>query len=160
MWRDDVGPTLRTIHPAPAMGLPTIQAHPHVSRRRFLQGTAGAAALGAATGAGLMNQRHAHAAAPGVGLVVPIPYGLDFFGDGRLFHVEAPPFPGAGEDPSTVFNFDGASAIAFIDGLVDRTNRKTGAIETLPFIASDMRFAKGRFRGRDGHVREGTFGFV
>ena len=48
-----------------------------------------------------------NAAAPGGGLVVPIPYGLDFFGDGRLFHVEAPPIPGLGDDPSTVYNFNG-----------------------------------------------------
>lgn len=130
----------------------------HVSRRRFLQG-AGAAAIGAAANP-LFRPDVAAAAAPGIGLVVPIPYGLDLLGDGGFFHVEAPPIPGVGEDPSTVFNFDGVSAITFSDGLVDRTNRKTGAVETLPFIASDMRFMKGRFRGRDGHVRAGTFGFI
>lgn len=121
---------------------------------------AGSVAAVAAAGVGLFRARPARAVPSGNGLVVPIPYGLDFFGDGRLFHVEAPPFPGAGEDPSTVFNFDGVSAIGFIDGLVERTNRKTGEVETLPFFASDMRFMKGRFRGRDGLLRAGTFGFV
>ena len=134
-----------------------------VSRRRFL---AGAATGAAAATAGLFstpftrNRVASAAASPGIGLAVPIPYGLDFFGDGRLFHVEAPPFPGAGEDPATVYNLRGTSGIAFIDGLVDRTNRKTGVVETLPFTASDMRFMQGVFRGRDGHVRNGTFGFV
>ena len=136
------------------------QPQPHVSRRRFLQRTAGAAAIGAATGAGFLGLGRANAAAPGIGLVVPIPYGLDFFGDGRVFHVEAPPFPNSGEDPATVYNFEGTSGISFTDGLVDRTNRKTGLVETLPFIANDMRFMQGQFRGRDGHVRAGTFGFV
>lgn len=89
---------------------------------------------------------------------MPIPYGLDFFGDGRTFHVEAPNL--AGDDPGTVYNFEGATAIAFVDGLVDRTNRKTGETETLPFFASDMRFMKGSFKGRDGHTRAGTFGFI
>ena len=135
-------------------------AQAHVTRRKFLQGAAGAAAVGAGIGAGLFSADRAKAAAPGIGLVVPIPYGLDFFGDGRIFHVEAPPFPGAGEDPATVYNFEGTSGISFTDGLVDRTNRKTGIVETLPFIASDMRFMQGQFRGRDGHVRAGTFGFV
>ena len=144
----------------PLSGLPV----PHgglardMSRRHFLRGAAAATALGAAATAGLARNRHADAAAPGIGLVTPIPYGLDFFGDGRLFHVEAPPF--FGDDPSTVHNLRGTSGIAFIDGLVDRTNRKTGVVETFPFIASDMRFMQGAFRGRDGKTRSGTFGFV
>jgi hypothetical protein len=131
-----------------------------MSRRHFLQRAAVATALGAAATAGLANRRDVDAASPGIGLVVPIPYGLDFFGDGRLFHVEAPPFAVAGDDPSTVYNLRGTSGIAFIDGLVDRTNRKTGVVETLPFIASDMRFMQGDFRGRDGKMRSGTFGFI
>jgi hypothetical protein len=157
---DQLSPNGRAAHPATP--LPDLHAGPilHVSRRRFLQGAAGAGAFGAAASAGLFSRQGAQAAAPGLGLVVPIPYGLDFFGDGRIFHVEAPPFPGFGEDPATVYNFRGISGISFTDGLVDRTNRKTGVVETLPFIASDMRFMQGEFRGRDGHVRAGTFGFV
>jgi len=69
---------------------------------------------------------------------VPIPYGNDFLGDGRIFHVEAPGFPGFGEDPSTCYNFAGISAIGFIDGTV-RRNRRTSEEVTLPFLASDMR---------------------
>ena|SRR5688572_13437742 len=145
---------LTTAVSASAHGAKTLRGF---SRRSFIAGSAVAAAVG---GVGLLNARPARSASPGGGLIVPIPYGLDFVGDGSLFHVEAPPFPGAGEDPSTVFNFAGASAIAFIDGLVDRTDRKTGEVETLPFLASDMRFMQGRFRGRDGHVRAATFGFI
>ena len=131
----------------------------HFSRRRLLQGSLAAGAAGA----GLLVSRRSAAAAPaspGIGLAVPIPYGLDFTGDGSIFHVEAPPFPGAGDDPSTVYNLRGESAIAFIDGLVDRRDRRTGQVDTLPFIASDMRCMKGQFRGRDGHVRAGAFGFI
>lgn len=135
-------------------------AHQHLTRRYFIRGAAGAVALGAAATTSLFRAPSAEARSPGANLIVPIPYGLDFFGDGTIYHVEAPPFPGFGEDPSTVFNFEGASAIAFIDGLVDRTNRNTGVVETLPFIASDMRFMQGKFEGRQGKVHSGTFGFI
>ena len=156
---DQVSSTLRPISAAEAAAAQTRRAA-HLSRRRFLQAGAGAAAVGAALGGGLLKAHPATAAAPGAGLVVPIPYGLDFFGDGTIFHVEAPPIPGFGDDPGTVYNFRGASALGYLDGLVDRTNRKTGEVETLPFIASDMRFMKGEFKGRDDEVHAGTFGFI
>lgn len=97
---------------------------------------------------------------PGIGLAVPIPYGNDFLGNGTIFHAEAPGFPGFGEDPSTVYNFAGVSAVGYIDGTVVRRNRRTSEEVTLPFIASDMRFMQGQFEGADGRVRQATFGFV
>ena len=75
-------------------------------------------------------------------------------------HVQAPPLTGVDSDPSTVTNFEGAAGIAFISGMVDRFDRRTGDVRTLPFLFTDMRFMKGVFRGRDGHERDATFAFV
>ena len=130
-----------------------------LSRRRLLKGAAGATLAGAAVGSGMFNSLTAHAAAPGIGLVEPIPTTLEFF-PGVFGHVQAPPFTGLDSDPGTVYNFEGAAGLAYSSGNVDRTNRKTGATRTLPFLFSDMRFQKGVFRGRDGHVREAAFAFV
>jgi hypothetical protein len=137
-------------------------AHTHyaLSRRGLLKGAAGAALAGAAVGSGLFDSLKAQAAAPGIGLAEPIPASVGFF-PGAFGHVQAPPFLfGPDSDPSTVYNFEGACGIAFISGSVDRTDRLTGETETLPFIFNDMRFMKGVFRGRDGHVRDGCFALV
>lgn len=142
---------------------PDVQGHSHAhawSRREFLRGAAGAAALGAAAGAGLLRPGRALAAAPGIGLVEPIPTTVEFF-PGVQSHVLGPPFLfGPDSDPATVNNFQGASAIAFISGTCERINRKTGERRTLPYLFNDMRFMKGVFRGRDGFVRDAAFGFV
>ena len=130
------------------------------TRRQFLQVGAGAAAIGAVAGTGLLRPGRAFAGGPGIGLVEPIPTTFEFF-PGVQSHVLAPPFLlGPDSDPATVYNFQGVSALALISGTCERTNRKTGETRTLPFISNDMRFMKGVFRGRDGHVRDGVFGFV
>ena len=137
--------------------------HPHAlqwSRREFLQKAAGAAAFGAAASAGLLRPGRAFASGPGIGLVEPIPTTVEFF-PGVQSHVLAPPFLfGPDSDPATVFNFQGASAIGFVSGNCEQRNRKTGETRTLPYVFNDMRFMKGVFRGRDGHVRDAAFGFV
>ena len=141
---------------------PTQTNHDHAShsRRHFLQTAAGAGAIGALGVGGLLRPHAARAAGVGIGLVVPIPSTLEFF-PGVFGHVQAPPiFTGLDTDPSTVFNFVGTSAIAFINGQVERRNRRTGEVRTLDTIASDMRFMQGKFKGRDGHVRDATFAFV
>jgi hypothetical protein len=130
-----------------------------LSRRQFLQTAAGATALGVATASGLLRPGVAHAAGPGIGQVLPIPTTLEIF-PGEEFHLQAPPFTGANSDPSTVYNFQGSAGIALISGSVERTDRKTGQSRTLPYSFNDMRFMKGVFRGRDGHVRDGTFALV
>jgi len=132
--------------------------HALMSRRHFIQAAAGATAFGAAAGSGLLRPQAVAEAGPGIGQVLPIPGLFELFGED--FHVQAPPFTGPDTDPSTVYNFEGAAAIAFINGTVTRTNRKTGATETLPYTFNDMRFMQGVFRGRDGHVREGTFALI
>ena len=131
------------------------------TRRKFLRTTAGAAAIGAVASAGLLRPSRA-LAGPGIGLVDPIPTTVEFFpGSGVLSHIQAPPFLfGPDSDPSTVYNFQGVSAIAGISGTCEQRNSKTGETRTLPFQFNDMRFMKGVFRGHDGHVRDATFGFV
>ena len=130
-----------------------------LSRRGLLKGAAGAALAGAVVGSGLFDPLTARAAAPGVGLVEPIPATIEFF-PGVFGHVQAPPFTGLDSDPGTVYNFEGAAGLAYISGEVVRTNRRTGESRTLPVLFSDMRFQQGVFKGRDGHVREATFAFV
>jgi hypothetical protein len=134
------------------------RVHPAgVSRRQFIQGAAGVTACGALIGSAIFDAE-AEAAGPGIGLVVPIPTTLTAFGE--EIHVQAPPFTGEDSDPSTVYDFRGSAGIAFISGACQRTDRKTGASRTLPFVSNDMRFMQGRFQGRDGHVRRGTFVFT
>jgi len=116
-------------------------------------------AVGAAAGARLFRAPAAQAG-PGIGLVEPIPTTAEFF-PGVESHVQAPPdLEGPDSDPATVYNFEGATGIAFISGTCERRNRKTGETRTLPFSFNDMRFMKGVFRGHDGHVRGATFALV
>jgi hypothetical protein len=146
-----------------ANGLHCGHRHPWpspMSRRRFLQGAAGLTVAGAAASSGLLDPLAAHATSPGIGRVVPIPTTVEFF-PGVASHVLAPPFlQGPDSDPSTVYNFQGATGLAYITGLVERRNRKTGETRTLPSNFNDMRFMTGRFRAHDGHVEQATFALV
>ena len=131
--------------------------HIAVSRRHFLQAATGATALGATLGGGFLVPRTA--VAQGIGNVLHIPSTLTVFGTD--IHVQAPPFTGVDTDPATVWNFQGSSAIAFIDTAATQTDRKTGAVRVnLPSSENHMTFMNGVYRGRDGHVREGTFSLV
>jgi hypothetical protein len=121
--------------------------------------TAGVAAGAAVLGSDLLRPGAVGAASPGIGLAEPIPATLEFF-PGAFGHVQAPPLTGVDTDPSTVTNFQGAAGIAFVSGLVERRNKRTGEVRTLPFSFTDMRFMKGVFRGRDGHQRNATFAFI
>lgn len=150
-----IGPALRGAARAHAARCPI--HHAGVSRRHFLQGAAGLTAFAATLGSSV-SRIEAAAAAPGIGLVTPIPGTITL--EGQEFHVQAPPFTGADSDPSSVYDFDGTAGIAFISGLVERTDRKTGETRTLPYSFNDMRFMQGRFEGRDGHVRDATFVFT
>ena len=131
--------------------------HTPISRRRFLGAGVGASVIGGALGVGPLRPVSA-SAAPGIGNVLPIPTTLEVFGE--AIHVQAPPFTGADTDPSTVWNFQGASGIAFMDTLVTRTHRKTGKQEVLYSTMNHMTFMQGIYIGRNGHVREGTFSLV
>jgi hypothetical protein len=63
-------------------------------------------------------------------------------------------------EPSTITNLDGFVGLAYVSGMVTRTNTKTGEKLRLPFRESDMRFMKGNFRGTDGNTHEATFALV
>ena len=131
--------------------------HTSISRRRFLGAGVGASVIGGALGAGLLRPVSA-SAAPGIGNVLPIPTTVEVFGE--AIHVQVPPFTGVDTDPSTVWNFHGASGIALMDTSVTRTNRKTGEQQVLPSTMNHMTFMQGIYIGRNGHVREGTFSLV
>ena len=109
-----------------------------------------ASMVGGALGLGLLRPMSA-LAAPGIGNVLPIPTTIEVF-PGVEIHL-------SDTDPSTVWNFQGASGIAFISTTVTRTNRKTGAQQVLP-SSNHMQCHQGIYVGRDGHVREITFAFV
>lgn len=127
------------------------------SRRQFVRTAAGAAMVGASVGAGLWRPRLALAHndhAP-----VHIPGGTPLLGG--AFHVFGPgTIDPVDAEPSSITDFNGFVGIAFISGTVTRTNTKTGEVRTLPFVDSDMRFMQGTFRGTDGQVHQGAFGFV
>jgi len=63
-------------------------------------------------------------------------------------------------EPATITNFNGSVGLAYISGMVTRRSRSTGETVELPFLAADMRFMTGVYRGDDGRVRRGTFGFI
>jgi len=129
---------------------------PSISRRQFLK-AAGAVALGATFGGELW--RPGVAAAKASGDPVPIPGGTPVLGGG--FHLFGPAsIDPVDAEPSSITNFDGFLGLAYISGMVTQTNTRTGEVRTLPFVDSDMRFMKGVFRGQDGQIHTGAFGFV
>ena len=126
-----------------------------VSRRQFAR-TAAGSAFAAAVGSGLWNPRMAEAAsfAP-----VPIPGGSPALGG--AYHVFGPAaFDPIDAEPITITNLNAFVGLAYISGMVTRTNTKTGEVVRLPFVDSDMRFMQGVFRGTDGKVHQGAFAFV
>lgn len=50
--------------------------------------------------------------------------------------------------------------LAYLNGMVTRTNTATGETRLLPFANSDMRFMTGTFRGSDGQIHEGALAFI
>ena len=148
-----------------------------LSRRQFVGSTAGS--LAAATGLGSLlaacgraddgfltspiSPRLSLAKAPAQAAPLPIPGGTPVLGG--AFHVWAPAPPAAGldsmdADPATITNFNGFVGLAYISGMVTRRSRSTGQTVELPFLAADMRFMTGVYRGTDGRVRRGTFGLI
>jgi len=127
-------------------------------RRQFLQAAIGGAVLGAALGADLLRPQRVDGAGPDINDVVPIPGTFEF--QGKEFHALAPPLSAPDDDPSTVFNFLGATGIAFISGTCTRTHRQTGETQELPFLFNHMNFMQGIYREQNGNRRVGTFVFV
>jgi len=128
-----------------------------VSRREFVRTTGGT--MAAALGAGVLRPRLLSAAASDDPLPIPggspALGGVHVFGptpDGSLDPIDA--------EPASITNFNGVVGLAYVDGTVTRTRISTGEHVELPFIASDMRFMQGVYRGVDGKPRQGTFGFI
>ena len=135
--------------------IPTRQLPGPVSRRKFAR-TAAGSAVAAAVGYSLWSPSLIEA---GSFAPVPIPGGTPALGG--AYHVFAPgAFDPIDAEPITITNLDAAVGLAYVSGMVTRTNIKTGDVVRLPFLNSDMRFMQGVFRGTDGKVHQGAFAFV
>lgn len=131
---------------------------PRLSRRQFGRTLAGTAALGSVLATGLLKP--APAAADSLA-PVPIPGGTPALGG--QFHVFGPgsiPTDPVDAEPITITNFNGFVGLAYISGMVTRTNTTTNELQRFQFLSSDMRFMTGNYRGLDGKLHHGTFGFV
>ncbi|HKB03003.1 MAG TPA: hypothetical protein VKD90_12335 [Gemmataceae bacterium] len=142
---------------SPVRGAP-IGPAPAPSRRHFLRSAAGAAGLLLAANA---STARADGDCPPP---VPIPGGLDFFGDGSVFHVYAHGYPGFGgdpgeEDPSVIYNINADVGVAYVRGMGTHTDKASGVQTHLPWEI-DLRFAKGEYVGADGKRHNGAFALV
>jgi hypothetical protein len=127
-----------------------------ISRRQFAHAVS-AAFVGATFGTGLLKP--AYAQGHGSFTPVPIPGGSPALGGG--FHVFGPDaFDPIDAEPATITDFNGFVGLTYVDGMVTQTNTATGEVRRLPFIASDMRFMKGDFKGTDGRIHQGAFALV
>ena len=132
---------------------------PALSRRHFLRSAAGAAGLVLG-----LNASPARAGGPAGDGPVPIPGGLDFLGDGSVFHVYAHGYPGFGgdpgtEDPSLIFDFNGHFGLTYVRGMGTHTDKASGDTTRLPWEI-DLRFMKGEYVGADRKRRYGAFALV
>ena len=111
-------------------------------------------------GGDILRPRRVEAAAPDDPL--PIPGGSPTLGG--AFHVYGPSPTGfldpIDAEPASITNFNGVVGMAYIDGMVTQTRISNGEQARYPFVASDMRFMQGVYRGADGKPRQGTFGFI
>ena len=125
------------------------QLVPRMTRRQFAR----TAALGGALGSGLFKSGLAKesASSPPIPSFAPVPIPGGSPTLGGFYHVFGPASMGLGDpidaEPSTITNLNGFVGLAYISGMVTRTNTKTGEKLRLPFLESDMRFMKGEFRG-------------
>lgn len=139
--------------------VPHYRGHTHfweraLSRRQFLGTAVGSAAVIA--GSGLLDPRLVISGAMPV-RPKPIPSGIRPGGPGTpLFRVQ---FPGMGAENSTITDFDGMIGATDVQGMGSITHFGSGKTTRLLFD-TDLRFMKGTFVGTDGHVHQGTFGFV
>jgi hypothetical protein len=90
---------------------------------------------------------------------VPIPGGFVPFPGAPLIHVFAPGpvdlgLMGENVEPSTITNFDGFSALAYVAGTA------TDADGNSYTMVTDMRVYSGTYVSADGSVLHGTFAFI
>ena len=124
-----------------------------MARRTFLQTSAGL------TGAVLSVGQWA----PALGAELssgpkPIPNGIDFLGNGNVFHVGVPgPEFGHNEEPSLITDFKGTVGIARVQGTGVGTQ---GGKRANYSFDTDMRFMDGLYVGVDGKQHQGTFALI
>jgi hypothetical protein len=133
-----------------------------MSRREFTHRASGVVAAGAAVGSGLLRPTLLWASPHSNANPLPIPGGSPALGGG--FHVYGPTPDGSFDpidaEPSTITNFNGVVGLTYISGTVSRRRIGSTVQVELPYIASDMRFMQGVYRGVDGKPRQGTFGLI
>ncbi len=133
-----------------------------MSRRQFVRATGATIAGGVALGSGVLRPIRVQAAAPAFDDPLPIPGGSPTLGG--AFHVYGPSPTGfldpVDAEPASITNFNGVVGLAYIDGMVTQTRVSNGESTRYPFVASDMRFMQGVYRGVDEKPRQGTFGFI
>jgi hypothetical protein len=143
------------------MNVRGISEHAHskrldFSRRQFTRTVGGAAVAGATIASGILT---AQGPKGDTFTPVPIPGGTPVLGG--AFHVFGPGIiDPVDAEPSSITNFNGFVGLAFISGMVTRTDTSTGESLRLPFVNNDMRFMIGTFRGSDGRVHQGAFAFI
>jgi len=126
-----------------------------LSRRKFLQSTAGAATLALASG--LWTPQLAQAGEHAVAAPKPIPGGVSPLG---IFIHHFPPLPTGTSlqnlsDPSQIGDFSGFVGINRVRG----AGTGSGFASPLAFQA-DMGFMKGVYIGEDGEHHHGAFVFI
>jgi len=138
-----------------------------ISRRQFVRAAMGTFAVGAAFSTGVIKPVLAFGGQGSLVPPVPIPGGSPTLAGifHNLFHVFGPGPAGIGLDPIdaepiTITDFNGFIGLAYLNGTVTQTNTVTSEVQTLPFIASDMRFMKGVSQGTDGRIHQGAFALV
>ena len=140
-----------------------------VDRRRFILGAAGAVAAAGATS--LVWPEPAGASHGPLPAPKPIPGGTDLSGFGFVppydfIHTFAPgpegvvlpftrvPLEGLHVEPSTITDFNGATALAYVVGKARGSDGKTYDLET------DLRFMEGEYVAVDGTTNQGSFALI
>jgi hypothetical protein len=145
-------PEFRSLHvPGGMEGALTRAVTDRTSRGQVLR--RGAVAVGALSSLNLLDVARAFAAAGAQPR--PIPGGLD----ANFNPVPHHPFihvlpPALGFEMSTITDFRGAIAAADIQGTAHGSDGSKYTFD------ADMRFMRGRYVGRDGRPRWGSFGFI
>ena len=124
-----------------------------LSRRQFIGTSVGAA--GAVLSSGLWLPAVAHAGRSSRSTTHSRRHPNPWSGT-EVFHVFGPVH---GNEPSTIFDFNGFVGVAHLTGTGTGTDTATGTTTALLFDV-DNRFMKGVYVGVDGKKHQGTFGFI
>jgi hypothetical protein len=124
-----------------------------LTRRAFIGSSAGAAV--GVVGAGLLGPGTGTAFGAPRSDATPNPTTNQFELNGVTFSLT---FFGPGLDPSSITDFNGFVGVADVQG-TGTARYPDGSHEVLLYD-TDMRFMKGTYVAKDGHVHNGAFAFV